>query len=70
MSRPAGPVLLPTAAHPDLNKDKRSLLLAGKVKPRRNTTGAGCVAYNPDGKRLASASRDGTVKVWEALPPE
>ena len=25
-----------------------------------------CVAYNPDGSRLASASSDGTAKVWDA----
>jgi WD40 repeat protein len=27
-----------------------------------------CVAFTPDGKELASASWDGTVKVWVVRP--
>ena len=29
-----------------------------------------CMAYSPDGKRLAAASQDGSVKVWDAVTGE
>src|SRR5207248_9000319 len=31
----------------------------------RHADRVNCLAYSPDGTRLASASRDGTVKVWD-----
>src|SRR5262249_34552256 len=47
---------------PDLPADVARIFGDSKL---RHTHWVQCLAYSPDGKKLASGSQDGTVKVWD-----
>ncbi|MCQ2319338.1 MAG: WD40 domain-containing protein [Bacteroidales bacterium] len=73
-------LLLMNTMPSDLDKPERpltteSVLALGKIFDNENgilrghTSYVCSASYSPDGKHIVSASRDGTIKIWKAIPP-
>jgi WD40 repeat protein len=56
----------PSLAGSDPGTGQDKLTLRGEPRPVVSVA----VVFSPDGKRLASASQDGRVKIWDAGPPD